>query len=743
MFRQALYSSYIGIVAMPFRLTREDTGRVKGTSNGGRLPTRHYSRCEWNEHIPEDAARAATGRPTLCEVCGKKVKLCPSCKGFHIASKAKYAVCVERCNQQRWAREFSAAAAAGDAQEVARLIDQGVDVNVVDVRNGMATACYVAAEGGHVDVVKALLDFRADVRAAEMAERAANTPEALAERKRREEEEAAIQAAVEASAASKDISASSKVREFALENKVNLAFVKGTGPKGKILKRDIQGYLDIIDGIAEENAAEDGAGGSRPGTASGDDTPNGVRPGTNEGAKGPDGADGAATREEPVNPLDLDMDPTLATDSGFTPITIAARKGYDEILRMLHVSGRTSVNNALSAKIGGAMPIHLAAEGGHISTLKVLVCELGANVNGRRVDGCTAAMAALLSEQVKAFETLATDLGADLGIPMNAGSGMAPIHVAAQKGLLDVVKLIHQKGFCDDEAKDRSTINGMTALHFAVERNDIPMVTYLVRVMGCNVNAPTLAGVTPMFTALVNTDEANAESLAQELISLGGSLAAVTNQGFTPLIAAAARGDLAVVKIIVGLDESLDINAMTKSGKTAVYCASENGHDKVVNWLADRKADLDVQTETGSTAAMASADNGHIQSLNILARYRADLSLVDMHGNTATSLAVRNGHALKKGVMASTGELLPHIPPVADILGAKDRQQEIDLKPAPGMPQVFGWTPGTRLVKFGTGDICTNHEPIPASKRRHVKLSVTDDELASAPAAEKVSKPWE
>ena len=78
------------------------------------------------------------------------------------------------------------------------------------------------------------------------------------------------------------------------------------------------------------------------------------------------------------------------------------------------------------------------------------------------------------------------------------------------------------------------------------------------------------------------------------------------------------------------------------------------------------------------------------------------------------------------------------------MLGAKDREQDIDLQ-APGDPhsKVFGWTPGTRLVTFGTGDICTNHEPIPASKRRHVKLSVTDAELQSAPPAEKVSKPWE
>ena len=209
---------------MPFRLAREDTGRVKGTSNGGRLPTRRYRRCEWDEHVPEDAERAGAGRPTLCDFCGKKVKLCPSCGGFHLASRAKYAVFVERCHGRRRAREFSDAAAAGDAAKVSELIDDGVDVNAVDVENGCATACYRAAEKGHAAVVKLLLDFRADVRAAELAERLANTPEAIAEKKRLEEEAAAVKAAVLASAASKDISASSKVREFAVENGVTIDY---------------------------------------------------------------------------------------------------------------------------------------------------------------------------------------------------------------------------------------------------------------------------------------------------------------------------------------------------------------------------------------------------------------------------------------------------------------------------------------------------------------------------------------
>jgi ankyrin repeat protein len=363
-------------------------------------------------------------------------------------------------------------------------------------------------------------------------------------------------------------------------------------------------------------------------------------------------------------------------------------------------------------------------------------------------------MAALLSEQAESFLVLASELGADLSVPMVTGAALAPIHVAAQKGLFDVVKLIHEKGFCDgDGLRDLATTNGQTALHFAVERQHLPMVQYLVKEVKCNVNAPTRAGVTPLFTALVNTDEAIAESLAGELVKLGASLSgAVTNQGFTPLIAASARGDLPVAKLVVKLgatlgatlDGGVDLNATTRAGKTAVYCAAENGHDKTVNWLADQRADLDVQTETGSTAAMVAADNGHIKCLHILVRYRADLSLADKHGNTATSLAVRNGHVLKQGVRATTGELLPFIPPVADMLGAKDREQDIDLQ-APGDPhsKVFGWTPGTRLVTFGTGDICTNHEPIPASKRRHVKLSVTDAELQSAPPAEKVSKPWE
>ena len=54
---------------------------------------------------------------------------------------------------------------------------------------------------------------------------------------------------------------------------------------------------------------------------------------------------------------------------------------------------------------------------------------------------------------------------------------------------------------------------------------------------------------------------------------------------------AAAAGSISAAAL-EGLERSgVDLNATTRAGKTAVYCAAENGHDKTVNWLADQRAE--------------------------------------------------------------------------------------------------------------------------------------------------------
>ncbi|MDH5731846.1 MAG: ankyrin repeat domain-containing protein, partial [Gammaproteobacteria bacterium] len=84
------------------------------------------------------------------------------------------------------------------------------------------------------------------------------------------------------------------------------------------------------------------------------------------------------------------------------------------------------------------------------------------------------------------------------------------------------------------------------------------------------------------------------------LLNLG--VVACTGNNFTELQLSAARGQ--TDRVATMLNRGVDIDQLTKYGKTALMLAAENGHVDTVQLLLSRNAYKDAQDIDGMTAMM-------------------------------------------------------------------------------------------------------------------------------------------
>ena len=76
------------------------------------------------------------------------------------------------------------------------------------------------------------------------------------------------------------------------------------------------------------------------------------------------------------------------------------------------------------------------------------------------------------------------------------------------------------------------------------------------------------------------------------LLSKGAKLESVDQEGKTPLMWAATKGNLEIVKLL--LAKGADITKTSKEGKTALNYAMANGHIKITTILTEKQEELEA-----------------------------------------------------------------------------------------------------------------------------------------------------
>lgn len=185
---------------------------------------------------------------------------------------------------------------------------------------------------------------------------------------------------------------------------------------------------------------------------------------------------------------------------------------------------------------------------------------------------------------------------------------------------------------------------------------------------GANVNARDVAGWTPLMEAAATGDVRTAELL----VARGAHVNDAANDGQTPIYLA-ARGRPKMVEYL--LAHGADPNATTRDGRTPLMHAVKtgwltvvkpaliDGYREVFEALLARGADVNRRDSSGTTALMEAAANGDAETVELLLSHGADPTLRDARGKSAFDIAAKATHG------AVVRALVAHDVP----LGAKQR----------------------------------------------------------------------
>ena len=169
--------------------------------------------------------------------------------------------------------------------------------------------------------------------------------------------------------------------------------------------------------------------------------------------------------------------------------------------------------------------------------------------------------------------------------------------------------------------------------------NHLANVKALLQKMTPNaINAPGTLGKTALILAARNGHV----EIVQALVDAGADIDLQSKSGSTALMFAASKGHTDVVKALLGADA--DLNAKNNNKNTALMVAAQNGHVGCVQVLLAAKAHSDLKNEHDQTALMVAAQNGHVGIVQILLNAGAEPNVQNKQGNTALMVAAQTGH---------------------------------------------------------------------------------------------------
>ena len=206
-------------------------------------------------------------------------------------------------------------------------------------------------------------------------------------------------------------------------------------------------------------------------------------------------------------------------------------------------------------------------------------------------------------------------------------AGSTLLHHAAGFGTLETMAWLLESG-ADVNAKNRRK---STPLHWAVHDPD---KARLLLSKGANVNAQEAEGRSSVFLASMLGD---AQAPLRLLIDAGGNPGLAASNGQTPLMAAAIRGDVTAMTILVG--KGADVNARNGAGETALMFAATNGDPKAVEFLLQHGADATARSKRNETALGNAGTSGAEEAVRLLLGRGADVNTRNIRGYSPLMLA--------------------------------------------------------------------------------------------------------
>ena len=277
--------------------------------------------------------------------------------------------------------------------------------------------------------------------------------------------------------------------------------------------------------------------------------------------------------------------------------------------------------------------VHFAAQKGNLGALEMLKIS-GANIHVQSKDGSNSIM--LASIGMGDCDTVRWLINEGVDVNHCNKEGFTAVHNAAQKGNLDVLKLLKKSGANIYAPKNNGSNSIMLA---SVGTGDCETMSWLIK-EGVDVNHSNKKG----FTAVHNAAQKGNLDVLKLLKISGANIHALSKCGWNSIISALiGTGDCDTVRWLV--EQGIDINHCDKNGFTAVHCAAEKGNLDVLKLFKASGANIHAQSESGHSSIMsASLGTGDCDTVRWLINEGVDVNHCNRKGLTAVHFAAWKGN---------------------------------------------------------------------------------------------------
>uniref|UniRef100_A0A8C2M3W6 Ankyrin 3, epithelial n=1 Tax=Cricetulus griseus TaxID=10029 RepID=A0A8C2M3W6_CRIGR len=505
------------------------------------------------------------------------------------------------------------AARAGHLEKALDYIKNGVDINICN-QNGL-NALHLASKEGHVEVVSELLQRDANVDA---ATKKGNTALHIA-----------------------SLAGQAEVVKVLVTNGANVNAQSQNGFTPLYMAAQ-ENHLEVVrflldNGASQSLATEDGFTPLAVALQQGhdqvvsllleNDTKGKVRLPALHIAARKDDTKAAALLLQNDNNADVEskMVVNRATESGFTPLHIAAHYGNINVATLL-------LNRAAAVDFtarNDITPLHVASKRGNANMVKLLL-DRGAKIDAKTRDGLTPLHCGARSGHEQVVEML---LDRAAPILSKTKNGLSPLHMATQGDHLNCVQLLLQHNVPVDDV----TNDYLTALHVAAHCGHYKVAKVLLD-KKANPNAKALNGFTPLHIAC----KKNRIRVMELLLKHGASIQAVTESGLTPIHVAAFMGHVNIVSQL--MHHGASPNTTNVRGETALHMAARSGQAEVVRYLVQDGAQVEAKAKDDQTPLHISARLGKADIVQQLLQQGASPNAATTSGYTPLHLSAREGH---------------------------------------------------------------------------------------------------
>jgi ankyrin repeat protein len=323
--------------------------------------------------------------------------------------------------------------------------------------------------------------------------------------------------------------------------------------------------------------------------------------------------------------------------NGSTALFAAAQSSCLEVIQLLLDNGASP--NGGKKTPNGNIPLHEASRRGPLKAVKLLQTA-GADLNARTQSGRTALFEAISNGQDDVVHFLIRS-GSNANECTTRSWSL--LHTAAARGSISMIRLLTSK---EPGLISKSTDDGETALHVAVEHESLEIMTELIK-LGSNVDAEDWQANRPLHVVAAKGFRGGCELLLANRCQLD------PRNSFqeTPLHKACAAGHCGTVEVLI--KAAADLRAPDLDNAFPLNRAAHNGHLDVVCILLDAGAEIDAADIMGRTALHDAAENGHAEIVRLLVGRGADQTRTcrgarnSALGQHAHQNAVAAGHVSK------------------------------------------------------------------------------------------------